>query len=169
MRTVYRTFGKMLLISILAFVLSGCHSEPAAEEPVYTSPTIVVGQAEAHQGDTVTLPVHIYQSPGIAACRLIVEYNNEFLEMQSYTYGEAFSKEGDEPARLTSPVPFSWSQLESVTGDELFAELTFTVSKYAEISESYPVTVRYAEGDLIDIDENPVEFTVENGSVAVIQ
>ena len=139
------------------------------ETASYESPTITIEQVEAHPGDEVKVPIKIAQSPGIAACRLILEYDNESLELKSLTYGEKFAENGEEPAKLTNPVPLVWSQLENVTGDELFAELTFKVSKDAEVSKVCPVKIRYVEGDLINLEEDTVDFAVDNGSIKIIK
>ena len=173
----------LLIVALSAITFFACHRETGGtktegietdgsktvETTEYESPTITVERVEAHPGDEVKVPVRFMQSPGIAACRLIVEYDNESLELKSVSYGGAFAENGEEPAKLTGPVPLTWSQLENITGDELFAELTFKVKKDAEVHNVYPVTVRHAAGDLVDIDEKEVDFAIENGSIEIIK
>ena len=133
------------------------------------TPTIVVGSAEAHPGDTVVLPIYVMHSPGIAACRLVVEYDNENLVLESVAYGSAFAENGEEPVHLKSPFILAWSQLDNLVGNELFAELTFKVDDEAKTLRSFPVTITCAPADLINIDEIEVEFTIENGSISTVK
>ena len=138
-------------------------------EPTYTEPTITVGRVEVHGGDTVSVPIMFRKSPGIAACRLLVEFDNENLELQSLSYGPAFSENGEEPGKTTSPMPLTWSQLENVEGDELFAELVFRVNEEAKLFSVFPITVRYAHDDVVDLDEEEISFAVENGSIEIVK
>lgn len=136
-------------------------------EPAYTEPTIVIDQVKAKAGDTVTVGIYLKQSPGIAACRFLLEFDNENLELQTLTYGPAFAENGEEPAKNTSPMSLMWSQLENVTGDQLFAELTFRVSEDAKLFSVLPITVKYAPADLINLEEEDVAFSVENGFIEI--
>lgn len=178
----------LFLIVVSGCIMSGCgrksvvasgknevastgntQTEIVIETTEYTDPTIVVEQVEAKPGETADVKIHLENSPGIATCRLIVEFDNENMELLSYAYGEAFAEDGEEPATLSSPVPFTWCKLENFEGDGMFAELTFKVKDDVDAPRIFPVAIKYAASDLIDIDENEVEFVVENGSISTIK
>lgn len=169
----------LLAVSVLITALTACNSEkqgkttsgsPAeSTEVVYANPTIIVDRVQAHPGDEVSVHIMLKQSPGIAACRLLVEFEKDSLELQSVSYGSAFAENGEEPGRNTSPVPLTWSQLDNIVGDELFAELRFRVSDVVKPFRVLPITVKYAPADMVNLDEEEVVFTVEDGSVEIVK
>ena len=164
---------------MLITALTACNSEkqgkttsgsPAeSTEVVYANPTIIVDRVQAHPGDEVSVHIMRKQAPGIAACRLLVEFEKDSLELQSVSYGSAFAENGEEPGRNTSPVPLTWSQLDNIVGDELFAELRFRVSDVVKPFRVLPITVKYAPADMVNLDEEEVVFTVEDGSVEIVK
>ena len=173
----------LLLVLLMQLVLSACGkeitdipiqtAEPTEtehpEEPANVNPRIILGSAEAHPGDEVVVPVEVAESPGIAAFRLVVEYDEDSLTLLDVSYGPAFIKNGEEPARLTSPFMLAWSQLENLEGDAVLAELTFKVSDKAKVFRSFPVTITCTPADLINIDEEEVPFAIENGSISTVR
>lgn len=162
-------------VILLCFCLTACsffQKSKIAEEiettvPNYSDPTIVVDTVEAHAGDTVTVKVSFVQSPGIAGCRLILEFDNENLILDQLQYGNTFIDDAEMPGDLNSPTVLSWCKLDNVDGDHTFAELTFQISDSAKIFSVFPITVFYADGDMVDLDENNVDFAIMNGSITI--
>lgn len=165
----------LLMAAALVLMFTACRSkqpasvtESAETECAYSEPTIVVDQVKANAGDTVVVRIQLKQSPGIAACRFLLEFDNANLELQTLTYGPAFAENAEEPERYTSPTVLTWSQLEDVAGDQLFAELTFRVSEDAKLFSVVPITVRYTPADLINLEEEKVLFSIENGAIEIV-
>jgi len=161
---------------------SGAGTDPGAEAGTLewpedaggNAPAILVGIVGARAGDEdVSVPVVIRRNPGVLGMTLSLLYDGDALELTGASNGSAV----DGVLNLTVPgkyVPqcrFMWDGQELKPGDVADGEiliLRFRVAKDAE-KKTYPITVFYNDGDIIDNDLAPVSVAVCGGGVRVVQ
>ncbi len=127
-------------------------------------PTMTVSSATVNKGETVNLTVDLANNPGISAAALSFEYDEEALELVgSPVKGADFSG-------LTQfAKKYVWATDSSETDNAAngtFVTLTFKVRDNAK-GGNYKVTPVYAEGDICNLAEEDVNFTVVPGTVTV--
>ena len=116
----------------------------------YDAPTFVVSNVTAAAGKTTDVAI---------------------LTLTSAASGSAVSDvlAFTKPGRFTSPCNFTWDGIElsedQIKDGEILI-LTFRVSDSAAPG-SYPITVSFEDGSIIDNDLKPVYATVVNGSIRV--
>lgn len=131
-------------------------------------PVIEVSSAQARPDGEFSVDISFKNNPGIAAALIRVSYDETLLTMTALKYGEAFEKNGDMPPELSSGTILLWNDLKNLTGDAVFATLTFHVNADAPGDVTTKIEVTYAPSDIIDLDENDVSFNVINGVVDII-
>ncbi len=133
-----------------------------------TGPTISVESVKIQPGKSVEVDISLNNNPGIASMVCNVSYDTNVLALTNVAYGDDFASKGVEPYINGSPVKLVWSDVTEQTTDSVFATLTFTVSDTAESGTTTNVTLSYSQGDICDIDENDVDFTIENGTITIV-
>lgn len=133
-----------------------------------TGPTISVESVKIQPGKSVEVDISLNNNPGIASMVCNVSYDTNFLTLTNVAYGADFASKGVEPYINGSPVKLVWSDVTEQTTDSVFATLTFTVSDTAESGTTTNVTLSYSQGDICDIDENDVDFTIENSTITIV-
>lgn len=134
---------------------------------------LVVGRAWAHSGDEDTLlPVLIHNNPGVLGMTLTLSYDTDALTLKGAMNGDAVSELVMTPSGdLTSPCRFVWDGQElspSNIRDGTLLFLTFTISP--DVSEgTYPVSIAYNSGGIIDNDLSPLEALIIPGSVTIVE
>ena len=135
-------------------------SAPAA---MFGEPTIVVSDATAVVGDIVDLQISIENNPGVAAMRLLVQYDESMLRLDGVADGGLFG-EPTTSEFFGSPYTVMWINGDGVdmyVTDEVLMTLYFEV-----LEEGYSeVLVGYADGDIVNADFDRIIFGVTNGSV----
>lgn len=145
-------------------------TEPATEAPV-TGPALIVDNATAGAGETVTVAVNIQENPGILGMTLTLSYNSSALTLTNAVNGNAVSDvlALTKPGKLISPCNFTWDGLE-LTKDQIkdgeILILTFRVADNASVGK-YPITLSYEEDNIINADLQPIDVNIVNGSVTV--
>lgn len=135
-------------------------------------PTFTVDKVSAKAGEgSVTVAVRVKNNPGIIGMTLSVEYDEENLTLTDATNGEALKGILNFTSAnvLKSGCNFLWDGQDLVKSDiknGSILYLTFDVSAKAE-SGSYPIKISYMSGNIIDIDLNPIEFEIEDGSINI--
>lgn len=132
---------------------------------------ITVSTVSAKPGDTVDVAVTFANNPGIMGATLTVTYDDNALTLQSVQDGGILGTQSHKP-ELKSPYTLAWSDDTAVTNNTsngVAAALTFKVSDSAVAGQSYPIAVSYDYDnyDIYDVDLDPVDFALVNGSVNV--
>ena len=134
---------------------------------------ITVGSVSTRAGGDVRVPISIRNNPGVASVLLRVEYNQKVLKLKSVEDGGILGQsETAGNQNLTAmPLILSWSNdtaSQNRTGNGVIATLIFSAADTA--SGSYPIRVSYNNNqhDIFNIDMKPVQFTISNGSVRIV-
>lgn len=130
------------------------------------SPAILVGIVSGKAGE-VTVPVAIRQNPGILGMTLSVLYDGSALELIGAENGAVMEGvlELTPPGRFAPQCRFLWDGLESEAEED--GEILLLRFR-AEKPGTYPITVFYGEGDIVDGRLTAVDAVVRNGSVRVL-
>lgn len=132
-------------------------------------PALVVESKYVAANGTVNVNINVQNNPGVAGAKLIVTYSDK-LTLTEATNGEAFAGlDYTAPAKLVSGAAFNWDSLDAVaTEDGTVLTLTFQAAADAVANENLEVNVTYLSGDIYDTNLAPIEFTVTNGIITVI-
>ena len=152
----------LTIITCIALLILGSSFSVFASSD---SPILSVGQVSAEGGASVEVPISISGNPGVCGATIMVTYDDR-LNLTAVSAGDAFSsltmtKPGD---MSVNPVNILWDGTDADKSNGVIAKLSFTVPKSAG---TYPVSVTYAPGDIVDGDLNPVTLSIENGSITV--
>lgn len=125
------------------------------------SPAFRVSLAEAFPGETVAIIVETVNNPGIASFDLGVEYDASKLEWVDVKKGNF---EGTMDVAVGQTI--TWFDADNCMDDTVVATLYFKVKP-----DTYPgnakISVFYKKGDVFDIDEKDVDFSVVEGGVVI--
>ena len=113
--------------------------------------------------------VELKNNPGIAGARLYVGYDAK-LTFVSVEYGTELlaTKGAESPDTSSNPILLVWSDMETFSYDAVFATFTFTVPNNAAVGDIFIITLASGEGEICDINENDVLFTLENGKILIV-
>lgn len=156
-----------LLLTII-FTLSLAMPVFAAEN---TNPTITVQSVSGSPGSTVDVDVTIKNNPGILGATLSFTYDNG-LTLTGATSGDAFSAlTMTKPGKFTSPCNFTWDG-QNISADDIkdgtVLTLQFTINDNAENGTGYNIAASYESGDIVNMELNPIDVEIENGTVIAI-
>ncbi len=163
------------LIAFLAAIILVVTSFPAG---VLTSlaaenskAAITVDNNSAKPGSTLDVNIIINDNPGVLGATITVS-NDEQLTLVNAKSGSAFEKLSfGKPGIYGSTNKFTWDG-EKISPEDIkdgvILTLTYQIAEDAEVDTSYPITVSYEFGDVIDADMGPVELQISNGYVTVI-
>ena len=157
MKKVLSLFLSVALVALMCFV-------PAFSVSADNEPVIVVSSTDTAAGGDAVITVSVKNSPAVASIKLTVEYDSALI-LTGISYNTELGGIAQEPETLSNPVTLNWISLEPVSGDFLFATLNFTLDEEATSGEK-TVEVTYNPDDVCDIDENNIEFSVQNGAVS---
>ena len=130
------------------------------------APQIIVDSASAEPGETFTVNVSLANNPGVISMMLHLSYDDALTLIN---IGDTGLFPGRVHGDVTDVLFWDYgTSSQNFTGNGVIATLTFTLSEEAEPGE-YHICLSYdnAEGDIINIDFEPVEFAVQNGAVTV--
>ena len=135
-----------------------------------SNPTISIGSAVGHVGDTVSVEVSLQNNPGVVALQLQVSYDNTKLQL---TRADDYGVLGTNTASFGNlrRVPFSltWDDSSASSdhvGNGTIAVLTFTILDDAESGDT-GITVSVVQGGTFNLDLDDVIFQTVNGAVTV--
>ena len=130
------------------------------------APQIIVDSASAEPGETFTVNVSLANNPGVISMMLHLSYDDALTLIN---IGDTGLFPGRVHGDVTDVLFWDYgTSSQNFTGNGVIATLTFTLSEEAEPGE-YHICLSYdnADGDIINIDFEPVEFAVQNGAVTV--
>ncbi len=141
---------------------------PDPEPATLTEPTIIVDDATASAGDTVTVTVRIVNNPGVAGAVLRLNYDSN-LTLTGAASGEAFSYlQYTRPGQYSNPCNFSWdSESGMATDDGTILALTFRVSDSVSSGDKLNVNISYTHGDIYDENLDDVDLDIINGQITI--
>lgn len=130
------------------------------------NPTFSVDNVSAEKGEDISLSIRIQNNPGIASIKLKVYFDGD-LSLKTVTYNSQLGGSSQQPQKTLSPVTLNWyNGADNTDGDMVYATLVFTVSDTATTG-NHTVSISYNADDVFNIDENNVDFDIQNGVVTV--
>lgn len=130
---------------------------------------IVIGQVSGYIGDTIKVPVTMEGNPGIWGMDLTISYDISALTLKDVENGAVFGDSELTKGNFQSEkyrLSYECGELANVSKSGLLATLVFEIKSDAA-EKTYNIEGSYSYGDIVNIDEQAVDFTVVNGSVAV--
>lgn len=165
------------LISCLLVVLMLVTSLPMAtfaEE--LNQPEIKMDSTEANPGENFDVDITLKNNPGIVSANLKIAFD-EGLTLVGATNGDVFStltyippKQLSSGGSITSGCQFAWSGFDIADKDikdGTILSLTFELSEYAEIGDTFNISVSNNVGDVIDKDLNKISLSAQSVVTAV--
>ena len=160
--------------TITATTVDGSFEANCAVTVIPNPAAITVSNAKGDAGETVDVVLSISDNTGITAMQLNVDYDNEYLTLKSVTNGEIFDDEAvqyDVEHLSEKPYVLTWGAdiaEENITSNGTLVTLSFEISENAP-NGKLPITVTYDNNDaaIYNIDNETVDFVVNNGSVNV--
>ncbi len=135
------------------------------------SPTVTVANVTTTPGTTINVDISIKNNPGILGAVFTLSYD-ERLTLTNAVSGDAFGALAmTKPGKYQSPCQFTWDGLElseSDIKDGVFLTLTFDVSDSIDSETACDISLSYDTGDIVDANLNPINVSITNGSVNVI-
>lgn len=134
-------------------------------------PIITVNSVSAKPGEIVEVNIDVSNNPGILGMTLTAYFDENTLTLQSVKNGEAFKDVLDiTPSNtLKSGSRFMWDGIE-VKGEDIrngtILTMKFTVNPDSA-SGRYPITLKYADGDIVDNNLVPIVATIEDGYITI--
>ncbi len=162
-----RIVSLLLAVVLIVSMLPGTIVSAATTE---STAMLTVEEPWSNPGGTVDVNLVIAENPGVLGATLVVSWD-ESLTLVADASGEAFSHMTyTSPSRYTaSGTNFVWFGNEvGEAMDGIVLTLTFEVPDTAENNEILPIWVTYTPGDVVDGNDNDVNFSITDGYVRVI-
>ncbi len=157
---------KSIFTTLLFLTLAAILAVSALAQPGEGS--IVIANAEAAPGESVTVSVRLAENPGVTVMRLSVAYDPALTLTAVEDKGLLGEHiHSDNPGG--NPYTLYWNNntlTENITATGVLAELRFTVPA-ATPAGTYPVTVAWGAFDICNAELDEVPFRAESGSVTV--
>lgn len=133
-----------------------------------TKPTVYIQSVQASPGDTIQIPVKIYNNPGINGMQLNISYDTK-LTLVSAENGTALSSLYFTPPGLyANPSKFLWDGISgNDTGNGIVLNLSFDVPENAKSGEKYIINAESPVGSVYDSDFNDVSYDIVSGSIKI--
>ena len=142
-------------------------TKPTQPEAPSKNPCFAIGSVSGKPGDVVTVPVTVYNNPGIVGAQVGVSYNKEALTLAAMD-GQDFA--GVEFGPLDADVA-SMIWLDAINGNNtqngVLANLTFVINDAAAAGEYALDLVCVDANNIFDADLQPVTFEFIDGVVTV--
>ena len=147
---------------IMGMVITGLMAMGAAAD---AQTTITIGQVTAQAGASIRVPIQVANNKGICGAAISIHYDSR-LVLIDVAQGEALSSLFmTRPGSLSeNPVKLVWDGMEQDAGTGTIAILTFTAPQAAG---SYPISVSYEAGDIVDGSLQPIAVKTVNGQISV--
>ena len=132
------------------------------------NPTIAIGDVVATLGETVQVPVTIYNNPGINGIQLNVSYDSKLILIEAQNGTALPSLNLTLPGSYSNPSNFLWDGMdENECGNGIVLNLTFKVPSTAKPGDRFVVSATYYDGTIYDMDLNDVKFDTINGAIVI--
>lgn len=133
-----------------------------------SSAGFVIMDSRAKSGASVETAVHIVKNPGVAAFTVEVSYDSSLLTPVSITAGECLAG-GTLTSNLDTLSPgdtfhVTWYSAQDVSSNGL----AFTIEWQTSGSGTVPISLVYDAGDICNSDQQEVRFSMQAGSVIVL-
>lgn len=147
-------------------------SDETLESPKYDYPTVEVADIEAYAGDIISIPITIYNNPGIIALKISIDYDLNYLELIEATDSGLLGNENSVFANDVRSKPYAmlWEDglaSQNHTDNGVLAILKFKVLE--NVSGSSKVTIKYEADSTLDFDLNEVDFRMHDGTVSILE
>lgn len=133
------------------------------------TPVIKAKSARGTAGKTVRVEISVKNNPGMWGLDAVLNYDKSVMTLKDVENGTVFDDSAFTKGNLESDsyiLSYENPDIADVTDDGVLAVLIFEIKDTAE-KGNYPVTLKYAPGDIINSDEKMVDFCIVNGGVEV--
>lgn len=134
-----------------------------------TGAAVMADTVSAKSGETVAVPIRLYQNPGVAALSLAVSYDSSKLTLLSAEDGKILGSSTFLADNHLNAVPYTmnWDDLgaENNEGNGVLVTLQFRVAEDAE--GSIPITIQLNQKSTFDKNLNEVVFETVSGAVNI--
>ena len=146
-------------------------SEKRNDKKQNNHPMITVTSVSVNPGENVQILVKIKNNPGILGMTLTAHYDETCLILESVENGEAVKDVLNltTSKSLTSGARFAWDGLDITpdnTKDGTILYMNFNISDTAKPGR-YPISLTYAEGDIVDGALTSILLPIEKGYITV--
>ena len=164
----HKHFGLCKLMALVLALVLVAGMIPVTARAGQT-PQIIVEQGYAMPGATVELDVVLQNNTGISNALLELNFDDS-LELIKVERGDALTYLFfTEPGVYTSPCNFLWDSLAGEdTEDGTLMTLTFRVKENAQVGKDAHVWLRTRRTDITNAQDKPVEVTLVDGLVEII-
>ncbi len=156
----------LLLLAMIVFSILSISVNAADEGEA----TLSISDVKAVAGQTVSVNISVDNNPGIAAAFFTLTYNNEAMALTAVELNQEFGGTYTPAPSLNSPVSLTWetsNMSDNMNNGNMF-KLTFDISEDSVLGESYDITLNYGAGDVCNLDEDDVDFKINNGTVTIV-
>ena len=136
-------------------------------------PTVIISNANAKRGNTVTLSVSIVNNPGILGMSLSLSYDENIMQLTKVENGQAFNNVLDmnHSKEFGNGCVFLWDG-EDISQDQIadgeILKLEFKILDSARVGKT-PVVLLDDEEGTVDRDLNTVDLDINSGYITVIE
>ena len=156
---------KKLIILFLAVILTVGTSLSAAAAD---AGTIEIAAAEGEAGGTAEVTIRLNSSQTLGAVGLHLIYDSSVLTLTEILCEEGFSDGSWNGNPATARLVWADTKGMTPSGGKPFMTLVFRINDSAAPGTVIPVTAEYdPNGDICDLDLQPLQMTVSDGSVTV--
>ncbi len=156
---------KKLIILFLAVILTVGTSLSAAAAD---AGTIEIAAAEGEAGGTAEVTIRLNSSQTLGAVGLHLIYDSSVLTLTEILCEEGFSEGSWNGNPATARLIWADTKGMTPSGGKPFMTLVFRIADSAAPGTVIPVTAEYdPNGDICDLDRQPLQMTVSDGSVTV--
>lgn len=145
-------------------------TDEIVEPPKYDSPTIEVADTFAQAGETISVPITVYNNPGIIALKLGVEYDPKCLSLIEVIDGGLLGEKNYLFSNDINSNPYImlWEDglaTENYIANGTVATLKFRVQDGA--SGNTKISIKCEADSTFDFDLNEVAFQTYDGNISI--
>ena len=142
-------------------------------EPEPDETCIVCSEVDAYPGQTINVPIYLYNNPGVVALKISIAYDAERMALKGVTDGGILGTNTAYFGNRLTDIPYTllWEDGLATTNHRktgLLVTLTFEVSKTASIGKTN-IAVTLEQGSTFNVNLDNVSFETIGGCVTVNQ
>lgn len=131
-------------------------------------PTICISSTDGRTGGIASVDISLKNNPGVAIMIFDVQYDSTALSVENVVFNKDFGGETGVSSITQNPLTISYDNTENQSEDIVFATINFLVKANARVGSSAKISINYDDNNIIDIDENAVDFEIEDGIVSIL-
>ena len=131
------------------------------------SGTFEVGSCNALPGETLILPVRVYDNPGFAALQLSVEYDESLLTPVNVTAGSLLATGELRYQTDQNTCRILWYDTQDMTQNGILFYVHFQVNAAADLDTKTSIILHSDYGDICQADHTNISFFMENGTIFI--